>query len=43
MRTNQDWENVGYMVLLILLVVFAFDNVSNVLRRKLIGAEAVGA
>jgi len=40
MRTNQDWENVGYMVLLILLVVFAFDNVSNVLRRKLIGAEA---
>lgn len=43
MRTNQDWENVGYMVLLILLVVFAFDNVSNILRRKLIGADAAGA
>jgi phosphonate transport system permease protein len=37
MRTNQDWENVCYMVLLILLVVFVFDNVSNILRRKLIG------
>ena len=31
MRTNADWENVAYMVLLILLVVFAFDNVSNAL------------
>jgi phosphonate transport system permease protein len=39
MRTNQDWENVCYMVLLILLVVFVFDNVSNILRRKLIGGS----
>lgn len=39
MRTNQDWENVAYMVLLILLVVFIFDNVSNVLRRRLIGSS----
>lgn len=38
MRTNQDWENVAYMVLLILIVVFIFDNVSNVLRRRLIGS-----
>ena len=44
MRTNQDWENVAYMVLLILVVVFVFDNVSNALRRRLMGvakAEAV--
>ena len=37
MRTNQDWENVAYMVLLILVVVFIFDNVSNALRRRLMG------
>ena len=37
MRTNSDWENVAYMVLLILLVVFVFDNVSNALRKRLIG------
>ena len=37
MRTNQDWDNVAYMVLLILVVVFVFDNVSNALRRRLIG------
>lgn len=37
MRTNQDWENVGYMVLLILCVVFIFDNISNALRTRLIG------
>ena len=35
MRTNSNWENVAYMVLLILLVVFVFDNISNFLRRKL--------
>ncbi len=38
MRTNQDWENVGYMVLLILIVVFVFDHVSNFLRSRLIGS-----
>ncbi len=37
MRTNQDWENVAYMVILILIVVFVFDNVSNALRSRLIG------
>ena len=39
MRTNSDWENVAYMVLLILLVVFIFDNISNALRRRLIGTQ----
>jgi len=37
MRTNSDWENVAYMVVLILIVVFVFDNISNFLRSKLIG------
>ncbi|MEO1701313.1 MAG: phosphonate ABC transporter, permease protein PhnE [Pseudomonadota bacterium] len=37
MRTNQDWENVAYMVILILVVVFIFDNVSGALRSRLIG------
>lgn len=36
MRTNSDWENVAYMVLLILAVVFVFDSISNALRRRLI-------
>jgi phosphonate transport system permease protein len=40
MRTNQDWENVAYMVILILIVVFVFDNVSNALRSSLIGRSA---
>ncbi|AVX03101.1 phosphate-import permease protein PhnE [Maritalea myrionectae] len=40
MRTGTDWENVGYMVILILIVVFVFDNISNYLRTKLIGEEA---
>ena len=38
MRTNQDWENVAYMVILILIVVFVFDNISNALRSRLIGS-----
>ena len=37
MRTNQDWENVAYMVVLILIVVFIFDNISNAIRQRLIG------
>lgn len=37
MRTNQDWENVAYMVILILIVVFVFDNISNALRSRLMG------
>jgi phosphonate transport system permease protein len=37
MRTNSNWANVFYMVLLILLVVFIFDSISNALRSRLIG------
>ena len=40
MRTNSDWENVAYMVLLILIVVFVFDNISNFLRKRLAGQAA---
>ena len=40
MRTNQDWENVFYMVILILIVVFIFDNVSGALRARLVGRQA---
>lgn len=40
MRTNANWANVCYMVLLILIVVFAFDNLSRFLRTRLIGSEA---
>ncbi|PHP68772.1 phosphonate ABC transporter, permease protein PhnE [Zhengella mangrovi] len=40
MRTNQDWENVAYMVILILGVVYAFDGISNFLRSRLIGESA---
>ena len=37
MRTNQDWENVAYMVILILVVVYVFDGISNALRARLMG------
>ncbi|MDB5525485.1 MAG: phosphonate transporter, inner rane subunit [Rhizobium sp.] len=37
MRTNSNWENVAYMVVLIFLVVYTFDNLSSFLRSKLIG------
>ena len=37
METNSNWANVFYMVILILIVVYLFDNVSNRLRRRLIG------
>jgi phosphonate transport system permease protein len=40
MRTNQDWENVAYMVLLILAVVYVFDALSTALRRRLVGGTA---
>ncbi len=36
MRTNQDWENVAYMVILILAVVYIFDTISNALRSRLV-------
>lgn len=37
MATNSDWENVAYMVVLILIVVFVFDGISNALRSRLMG------
>ena len=40
MGTNSDWDKVAYMVLLILLVVFLFDNISNAIRSRLIGPAA---
>lgn len=43
MRTNSDWENVAYMVLLILMVVFVFDSISSMLRQRLIGTDARSA
>ncbi|MCV9998143.1 phosphonate ABC transporter, permease protein PhnE [Pararhizobium sp. YC-54] len=39
MRTNSDWENVCYMVILILIVVFIFDSISNLLRSRLMGQK----
>jgi len=41
MRTNSDWENVAYMVLLILFVVYVFDTISTRLRGLLIGRGQV--
>lgn len=40
MGTNSDWDKVAYMVLLILFVVFLFDNISNAIRSRLIGPAA---
>jgi phosphonate transport system permease protein len=39
MGTNADWDKVAYMVLLILIVVFVFDAISNTLRSRLIGKQ----
>lgn len=39
MGTNADWDKVAYMVVLILIVVFVFDGVSNALRSRLIGRQ----
>ncbi|MCY6382034.1 phosphonate ABC transporter, permease protein PhnE [Hoeflea prorocentri] len=43
MRTNADWENVAYMVLLVLATVFIFDSISNAIRSRLIGREPKAA
>jgi phosphonate transport system permease protein len=40
MRTNADWENVAYMVLLILIVVYIFDGLSNALRQRLMASAS---
>jgi len=37
MRTNTNWHNVAYMVVLILVVIFIFDGISNALRSRLSG------
>lgn len=37
MGTNSDWDKVAYMVVLILFVVFLFDNISTAIRSRLIG------
>jgi phosphonate transport system permease protein len=37
MRTNSNWQNVAYMVLLMLFVVYLFDAISNALRSRLTG------
>jgi phosphonate transport system permease protein len=37
MGTNADWDKVAWMVVLILVVVFSFDNISNAIRQRLIG------
>ncbi|PZM16069.1 phosphonate ABC transporter, permease protein PhnE [Rhizobium tubonense] len=39
MRTNKNWENVAYMVLLTLAVVILFDAASNALRTRLMGTQ----
>lgn len=39
MRTNSNWANVFYMVLLILLVVYVLDFVSGKLRSRLIDGD----
>ncbi|OLP57441.1 phosphonate ABC transporter, permease protein PhnE [Rhizobium rhizosphaerae] len=39
MRTNSNWANVAYMVLLTLLVTFLFDVASSRLRQKLMGTD----
>ncbi|WP_337270608.1 phosphonate ABC transporter, permease protein PhnE [Oryzifoliimicrobium ureilyticus] len=39
MRTNANWANVAYMVLLVLIVVFLFDAASSALRHRLIGDD----
>jgi phosphonate transport system permease protein len=43
MGTNADWDKVAYMVLLILLVVFLFDNISTAIRQRLIGGSGQAA
>ena len=40
MGTNSDWDKVAYMVVLILIVVFLFDNLSTAVRMRLIGRQS---
>jgi phosphonate transport system permease protein len=41
-KTRQDWENTLYLIILIILVVFAMDSISGWLRKRLIGAPEDG-
>jgi phosphonate transport system permease protein len=41
MRTARDWENVAYIILLIIVLVVAMDGLSQWLRRRLIEGRAV--
>ncbi len=36
MKTSRDWENTSYIILLTIVVVIAMDQISGLLRRKLI-------
>lgn len=39
MKTQRDWENTTYIIVLIILLVFIMDSLSTWLRRRLIGGE----
>jgi phosphonate transport system permease protein len=41
MRTSRDWENVAYIIALIIALVIAMDTLSSWLRRRLIEGKAV--
>lgn len=41
MRTSRDWENVAYIIVLIIALVIAMDTLSGWLRRRLIEGRAV--
>lgn len=40
MKTSRDWENVTYIILLIVLLVMAMDTLSGWLRLRLIDGRA---
>jgi len=42
MRTQRDWENTLYIIVLTILVVFLMDGVSGWLRRRLIAGASAG-
>ncbi|HZG28260.1 MAG TPA: phosphonate ABC transporter, permease protein PhnE [Ensifer sp.] len=41
MRTNDNWQNVAYMVVLLLIVVYVFDMISNKLRSAIVGEKMI--
>lgn len=40
MRTQRDWENVAYIIILTVLLVIAMDSLSGFLRRRLISGSS---